>query len=181
MGSNMYTLQVISFLQAFLIAVTAQFIPLLVYSYRDPDPEVRMNSVAYQRDNLQKSLAGYVRYSLTDFPISVLLNDDSNPFPLASAIALNYYESHDDVEPTDYYYQPYHSNVSCFYDQFPGFNVTFPLGPEVFYLANRTADEYLPYFREDAWSTFTNNYKIDPDEDHRGNYISCINQSYPCR
>ena len=170
------------FLQAFLIAVTAQFIPLLVYSYRDPSPETRISSPSHMDDNLQESLGGYVNYSLTRFPIRVLLDDDSNPFPLASAIALNYYINDDDDEPSDFYFQPYHTNTSCFLNttRFPGVSpgvlnetLDFPL--------NEAGTGRLPYFRESAWDRFTDRYDIDPGERYHAEYRECIDESYPCR
>jgi len=162
------------FVQAFLIAVTAQFIPLLVYRYRDPSPETRISSPAYQNDNLHKSLGGYVNYSLSEFPIRVLIEDDANPFPLASAIALNYYDKND--ERTDFYYQPYHTSVDCFLD-----NDRFPD------IINNTltTDSFLnatvPYFRERDWERFTDRYDTDPDGEYHDEYLECVNQNYTCR
>ena len=174
------------FLQAFLIAVTAQFIPLLVYSYRDPSPETRISSPSHMDDNLQENLGGYVNYSLTRFPIRVLLNDDSNPFPLASAIALNYYINDDDDEPSEYYFQPYHINISCFLntDSFPGVNTILERDDRHFapvYASNGTIIDYLPYFSEEAWDDFTDDYDTDPGGIYHTNYTNCINQDYTCR
>ena len=155
-----------------------------MYQYRDPNPEIRMSSPAYMRHNLQRSLGGYVRYSLSQFPVSALLNDSANPFPLASAISLNYYLNKTD-ERTDFYFQPYHTNVSCFNDtvRFPNNMITendFPCANE-----DSTApcdpEDLLPYFRESAWDRFTNQFKIDPGEKFHQNYSDCIDRSYRCR
>ena len=146
-----------------------------MYRYRDPNPEIRMNSPAYIQDNLQRSLGGYVRYSLSEFPISALLYDNSNPFPLASAISLNYYVNDNDDEPSDFYFQPYHTNVSCFTNIF-GVDATtaFPLRP------NSTTERF-PYFRESAWNSFTNVFKIDPHGNNHSSYRLCVNETYPCK
>ena len=167
---------IILYFQAFLIAVTAQFIPLLVYRYRDPNPEIRMSSPAYMEDNLQRSLGGYVRYSLSEFPISALLNDDNNPFPLPSAISLNYYENDDDDEPTDFYFQPYHISVECLNNTFNNMFVASdfpPLPPN--------ATELLPYFKESTWDTFTATFPIGPGERNRSQYLQCVNANYTCK
>ena len=173
------------FLQAFLIAVTAQFIPLLVYSYRDPSPETRISSPSHMDDNLQENLGGYVNYSLTRFPIRVLLEDDNNPFPLASAIALNYYFNDNDDEPSEYYFQPYHTNVPCFLnnDSFPGVDRVLSMDREHFapVYSNGTIIDYLPYFSEAAWDDFTGNYDTDPGGTYHTNYLGCINENYTCR
>ena len=150
-----------------------------MYRYRDPNPEIRMESPAYMRDNLQKSLGGYVKYSLSEFPISALLNDRNNPFPLASAIALNYYTINDD-ERTNYYFQPYHTSVDCFTNatRFPGTTVNSGDFPPPS-LTNTT--EQLPYFDESAWDRFTNKFKIDPGDQFHTQYRECLNESYPCK
>lgn len=144
-----------------------------MYQYRDPDPEARINSPAYQDNNLQKSRGGYVNYSLSDFPISVLINDDNNPFPLASAVALKWYNGSD--EPTEYFYQPYHTNISCFtntsrFDR--GLNLND---------SNTFAFDELPYFSEDAWDRFTDTYEIDPGKAYHSQYLECVNQNFMCR
>ena len=157
----------VTFFQGFLIAVTAQFIPLLVYQYRDPAPEVRMSSPAYREDNLQRSLGGYVNYSLSEFPISALLLDDAHPFPLASAIALKYYTG--DTE-TDFFYQPYHTNTTCFRMRFPNFTFT-----DAFF------SEELPYFKESAWDSFTNLNSIDPGGEDRDLYLECVDSDFKCK
>jgi len=169
-----------SYLQAFLIAVTAQFIPLLVYRYRDPAPDVRRNSPAYKNDNLQRNLGGYVEYSLSPFPIEDLVNDTNNPFPLPSAIALNFYNGTDDA--TDFYFQPYHTNVSCFMDEDMWGNNTAKLVDfacvENCGIPNVTGT-ILPYFRESAWDRFTDRNNIDNARDRR--YRMCLNETYECR
>ena len=138
-----------------------------------------MSSPAYSGNNLQKSLGGYVRYSLSEFPIIALLNDSANPFPLASAISLNYYVNDNDDEPSDFYFQPYHTSVSCFTNNitFPNNGIdeinTFPLRPN--------STERFPYFRESAWDSFTNKFRIDPGGDHHLQYRGCINETYPCK
>lgn len=166
-------------MQAFLIAITAQFIPLLVYGYRDPDPDARLTSPSHMDDNLQESLGGYVNYSLSEFPIRVLLDDDNHPFPLASAISLNWYRPNH-TEPSDYYYQPYHISGECFLNQtlFPGVNETldltrdFPLNP---------SGGHYGYFRESAWDDFTGRYDTDPGGQHHTQYRQCVDEEYPCR
>ena len=160
-----------TFFQGFLIAVTAQFIPLLVYQYRDPAPEIRMDSPAYRENNLQESLGGYVKYSLSQFPISVLLNDSANPFPLASAIALKFYEN--DIE-TDFFYQPYHRGVDCFNDSSKFSLYTIDVTTD--FINSTTA-----FFSEEGWDRFTNTYQIDPGQRDHDNYISCINLDFPCK
>ena len=154
-----------------------------MYSYRDPSPETRINSPSHQEGNLQENLGGYVRYSLTDFPISVLLEDENNPFPLASAISLNYYVNEDDDEPSQYYYQPYHNNTDCFLetDNFPGLKQLLPLNSDNFAPDNTTLNTFYPFFSENAWDTFTDRYDIDPDGIYHTNYTRCLNTSYPCR
>ena len=163
----------VTFFQGFLIAVTAQFIPLLVYQYRDPAPEVRMSSPAYREDNLQRSLGGYVNYSLSEFPISALIFDDANPFPLASAIALKYYIG--DKE-TDFFYQPYHTNTTCFEMSFPNFTFT-----DAFPSEDSEDSEDLPYFRESVWDSFTNLYSIDPGGEDHDLYLDCVNIDFKCK
>jgi len=128
-------------------------------------------------DNLVKSLGGYVEYSLSPFPVQALIDDDNNPFPLASAIALNFYNGTDDA--TDYYFQPYHISVDCLMNsslfRFPAELDDFPFG------LNSETDviERLPYFREDRWDRFTGRNNID--NVNSGNYSQCVNGSYPCR
>ena len=166
--------------QAFLIAVTAQFIPLQIYRYRDPNPELRENSPAYRNDNLQKSLGGYVEYSLSDFPISALLNDSRNPFPLASAIALKFYNETD--EPTDFFYQPYHLSIECFTNASgTGYFAIEDNFPYVIVDNNRSIVERRPYFSEDAWNRFTSTYRIDPGQRDHNRYRRCVDDNYECR
>ena len=163
-----------SYWQAFLIAVTAQFIPLLVYAYRDPAPDIRKASPAYRNDNLQKSLGGYVEYTLSPFDVRVLINDDNNPFPLPSAIALNWYNGTDDA--TNFYFQPYHTNYTCFM----GSNWTRPAEARDFPCVPGTdCSMRFPYFEEGAWDRFTAGNSIG-DARHE-KYRECINESYPCR
>jgi len=167
--------------QAFLIAVTAQFIPLLVYFYRDPNPELRMNSSAYMNDNLQKSLGGYVEYSLTMFPIEVLIEDDKNPFPLSDAIALKFYNGTDDA--TEYFYQPYHRSIDCFTNvsRFDRFQLTEDDFPYVIIDNNPDVVERRAYFSESLWNNFTSKYHIDPgDLDHK-KYLECVDPQFMCR
>ena len=169
--------------QAFLIAVTAQFIPLQIYQYRDLSPHLRENSPAFRNDNLQKSLGGYVQYSLSEFPISALLNDSNNPFPLASAVALKFYNETD--EPTQYFYQPYHVSIECFIDEF-GNDTIFQQGfedefPYVIIDNNRSRVEQRPYFSEELWDSFTSAYRIDPGGPDHDRYRRCVNDSYLCR
>jgi len=140
---------------------------LLVYQYRDPAPEIRVASPAFMKDNLQESLGGYVRYSLSEFPVSALLNDGANPFPLASAIALKYYIG--DTE-TDFFYQPYHQDITVFRANFPNFTFTNPFPPGTAY-----------FFRESEWDNFTSINSIDPGGRDRQLYRNCIDFTYECR
>ena len=132
-------------------------------------------------NNLQKSLGGYVEYSLTQFPIRLLIEDDRNPFPLASAIALKFYNETD--EPTDYFYQPYHTSIDCFTNssRFGIFNLTEDDFPLVILENNHSRVEKRPYFNEILWNKFTSSYKIDPGEQNRNIYLECVNQDYVCR
>ena len=139
-----------------------------------------MNSPAFQNDNLQESLGGYVEYSLTEFPIRVLIEDDRNPFPLASAIALKLYDENDEI--TKYFYQPYHTNVSCFVDTFNDTRLqlseeNFPNNTQG---SNRTRSR-VPYFSEDLWKNFRSEYRIDPGESDHERYLQCVNQDFTCR
>ena len=141
-----------------------------------------MNSPAYRNDNLQKSLGGYVEYSLTEFPISALLDDDRNPFPLTSAIALKFYNETD--EPTEYFYQPYHTSVECFTNR-SRFNGSLLFDEDDFPFVivdnNSSRVERRPYFSEGFWNTFTSAYSIDPGESDHGRYRECVERDYPCR
>ena len=128
-------------------------------------------------DNLQESLGGYVNYSLTEFPIRVLLNDDNHPFPLASAVSLNFYENENDDEPTNYYFQPYHTNTTCFTGPNTAFNFTNHRVQSSDFYQNGT----FPYFSEEAWDRFTDAYDIDPDGAFHQAYRNCLNEDYPCR
>lgn len=142
-----------------------------------------MNSPAYRNDNLQKSLGGYVEYSLTEFPISALLDDDRNPFPLASAIALKFYNETD--EPTDYFYQPYHISVECFTNRSRFNRSSLRLNendfPYVVVDNNISRVERRPYFSESLWNRFTSAYSIDPGESDSRRYRECVERDYPCR
>lgn len=140
-----------------------------------------MRSPAYLNDNLQKSLSGYVEYSLTEFPIRLLLEDDRNPFPLASAIALKFYNGTDTA--TRYFYQPYHTNVSCFtettrFARSDRLNLTADDFPDVIIDNNRNV---VPYFSERLWDRFTSTYQIDPGERDHNRYLECVNSSFLCR
>ena len=139
-----------------------------------------MNSPAFRNDNRQKSLGGYVDYSLTEFPISLLLNDSRNPFPLASAIALKFYNETD--EPTEYFYQPYHVSIDCFTNESGDgyFNVEDDF-PYVIVDNNRSRVERMPYFRESSWDSFTSMYRIDPGQRDHDNYRKCVKDDYLCR
>ena len=141
-----------------------------------------MNSPAYRNDNLEKSLSGYVEFSLTEFPISALLDDNRNPFPLASAIALKFYNDTD--EPTDFFYQPYHTSVECFTNR-SRFNGSLRLNegdfPFVIVDNNRSIVERRPYFSENLWDRFTSAYNIDPGESGHSRYRECVERDYPCR
>ncbi|XP_065912183.1 anoctamin-7-like [Dysidea avara] len=165
---------------AFLIAVTAQFIPLQVYSYRDPAPDLRRNSPAWRNDNLQKSLGGYVAYSITPFPIEALLNDSNNPFPLPTAIALNFYFNNSD-DPSDFYYQPYHTDYTCFLDR-TRFRIPANIS-DFACIADCDTDspEIKPYFKEESWKRFRAQNPLGPGDRFRNNYTECVNTSYPCR
>ena len=129
-------------------------------------------------DNLQKSLGGYVEYTLSPFDVEVLINDDNNPFPLPSAIALNWYNGTDDA--TDFYFQPYHLEVDCFTNasvwDYPA-NETddFPCVQD----CNTTEPMRKAYFKESSWDRFTARNGIG-DARHP-DYRRCINESYPCR
>ena len=122
-----------------------------------------------------------MEYSLTQFPIRVLIEDDRNPFPLASAVALRLYNERD--EPTDYFYQPYHTNVDCFTNtsRFGTFNLTEDDFPFVVIENNSSEMERRPYFSERLWLEFTSSYKIDPGEPDRNSYLECVNQDFVCR
>ena len=163
-----------------MIAVTAQFIPLLVYQYHDPNPELRMNSPAYMNDNLQKDLGGYVEYSLSKFPIRLLIEDNKNPFPLASAVALKFYN--ESAEPTEYFYQPYHTSIDCFISttRFGG-SLSENDFPYVVVDNNHSRVERRPYFNESLWNIFTSSYKINPGEQDHNRYLECVNQDFACR
>ena len=140
-----------------------------------------MNSTAYRNNNLQKSLGGYVEYSLAKFPIRLLIEDDRNPFPLASAVALKFYNETD--EPTEYFYQPYHMSIECFTNtsRFSVSNLTEDDFPFVILENNRSRVEKRPYFSESLWNKFTSSYKIDPGEQDRDRYLECVNQDFVCR
>lgn len=135
-----------------------------------------MNSTAYKNDNLQKSLAGYVEYSLTKFPIRLLIEDDRNPFPLASAVALKFYNETD--KPTDYFYQPYHKSIKCFTNTF---NLSANQFPFVVMDNNHSRVERKPYFNKTTWNDFTSLYKIDPKQRDHDKYLECIKQDFVCR
>ena len=150
---------------------------MLVYQYRDPNPEIRRSSPAYINDNLQRSLGGYVRYSLSDFPISALINDDFHPFPLASAIALKFYNGTDEDEETDYFYQPYHTDVDCFTDM-SRFNHTFNPPLQFAFDSNGTEQ---PFFRERSWDQFTDVFDINPGGKHHIAYLDCVYQNFTCK
>ena len=137
-----------------------------------------MNSSAYRNDNLQKSLGGYVEYSLTKFPIRLLIEDDRNPFPLASAVALKFYNGTD--KPTKYFYQPYHKSVECFTNT-SGFNLTIKQFPFVIIDNNHSRVERRPYFNKTTWNDFTSSYKIDPRQHDHNRYLECIDQDFVCR
>ena len=140
-----------------------------------------MNSSAYRNNNLQKSLSGYVEYSLTKFPIKLLIEDDRNPFPLASAVALKFYNETD--EPTEYFYQPYHVSIECFTNEsrFGVLSLTEDDFPFVILENNRSRVEKRPYFSEILWNKFTSSYKIDPGEQDRDKYLECVDQDFVCR
>ena len=140
-----------------------------------------MNSPACMNDNLQKFLGGYVEYSLSEFPIRLLIEDDRNPFPLASAVTLKFYNETD--EPTEYFYQPYHTSVDCFTDtsRFGIFNLTEDDFPFVILDNNHSRVERRPYFSETLWDKFTSLYMIDPGQPDRKRYLECVNQDFVCR
>ena len=140
-----------------------------------------MNSPAYINDNVQKHFSGYVEYSLTEFPISLLIEDDKNPFPLASAVALKFYNGTD--EPTAYFYQPYHTSVDCFTNtsRFGAFNLTNDDFPFFILDSNQSRVERRPYFSENLWNRFTSLYKIDPGHQDHDKYLECVNQDFVCR
>lgn len=118
-----------------------------------------------------------MEYSLSPFPVRVLIEDGNNPFPLASAIALNFYNGTDDA--TDFYFQPYHTSVDCFMNSSlfgtPADLDDFPCVRN----CGTAAEERKPYFRESAWDRFTSRNNID--DVRSGNYRMCINDSFPCR
>ena len=136
-----------------------------------------MNSPAYINDNVQKHFSGYVEYSLTEFPISLLIEDDKNPFPLASAVALKFYNGTD--EPTAYFYQPYHTSVDCFTNS--SGNGSFSLSNDFPYVITDGRLEQKPYFSESSWNSFTSSFRIDPGEGDYSRYLTCVNRDYLCR
>lgn len=140
-----------------------------------------MNSPAYRNDNLQKSLGGYVEYSLSEFPIRVLIEDDKNPFPLASAVALKLYNGTD--KPTKYFYQPYHTSVDCFTNtsRFGRFILNKDDFPYVMIDNNSSRVERRPYFTKSLWHKFTSSYGINPGEPDHSRYLECVNQDFVCR
>lgn len=119
-------------------------------------------------------------YSITPHPIIALLNDSNNPFPLPSAIALNFYNNTDD--PTDFYYQPYHTDIDCFMD---GNRFRNPVTDIRDFACvedcNTALPVRMPYFRESAWDRFRSQNSIGPDDRDRRAYIECVDTTYPCR
>ena len=121
-------------------------------------------------------------YSITEHPISALLNDDNNPFPLPSAIALDFYNGTDN--PTGFYFQPYHTDVACFMNSsrfrapVTDVNNSFPCVKDC---GIPGSEMRMPYFSERAWSLFSGNNMIAPGGRDHAAYLECVNMTYPCR
>ena len=122
-----------------------------------------------------------MEYSLSEFPIKVLIEDDRNPFPLASAVALKFYNGTN--EPTDYFYQPYHNTIDCFTNvsRFDTFQLTEDDFPYVIIDNNPNVVKRRPYFSESLWNRFTSSYSIDPGQRDHNRYLDCVNQTVVCR
>ena len=119
-------------------------------------------------------------YSITPFPIEALLNDSNNPFPLPTAIALNFYFNNSD-DPSDFYYQPYHTDYTCFLDR-TRFRIPANIS-DFACIADCDTDspEIKPYFKEESWKRFRAQNPLGPGDRFRNNYTECVNTSYPCR
>ena len=113
-GAWFYILDVISKLSvvtnAFLIAVTSQFIPFEVYTRGGYNQEYQNN--VGQAD--LPTLAGYVNWSVSPFEVDVLFNGSA--FPALSALELQLYNGSDVVTDTatgqDLLYLPF-INYTC--------------------------------------------------------------------
>ncbi len=154
-GAWFTILEIISFLSvitnAFLIGVTAQWVPFEVYDRGDYQDEY--NPAPFDFD--LKDLSGYVNWSLSNFPIEDLV--DGRAFPAMNAQELPLYDDDgDEVTNADgdtLLYLPW-INTDCLEEKLSNPS-TFLFNVTNITIGGRT-EELITAFTEDTWSDFYN-------------------------